>query len=94
MMIYLDTSVVVSLLVHEAKTADVKTWFAAMNDVAVSSNWLISEFSSAISMKMRAREITGEVGAQRMRDVARTRCAHAGSQSHRLSKGLRADDAA
>ena len=57
-MIYLDTSVAVSLLVHEPKTSDVKTWFGRLTSVTVSSDWLISEFASAISIKLRARELS------------------------------------
>ena len=57
-MIYLDTSVAVSLLVPERKTADVKRWFAGLSGISISSDWLISEFASAISIKLRARELS------------------------------------
>ena len=57
-MIYLDTSVAVSLMVSEPKTEDVKIWFAGLTGVLVSSDWLISEFSSAISIKLRTRELS------------------------------------
>ncbi len=57
-MIYLDTSVAVSLLVPELKTADVKRWFAGLSGVSISSDWLLSEFASAISIKLRARELS------------------------------------
>lgn len=57
-MIYFDTSAAVSLLVPEPKTKDVKTWFSGLTGVSVSSDWLISEFASAISIKLRSRELS------------------------------------
>ncbi len=56
-MVYLDTSVAVSLLVPEPKTADVKTWFAGLSETPVSGDWLLSEFASAISIKVRSGEL-------------------------------------
>jgi uncharacterized protein len=57
-MIYLDTSVVVPLLVPEAKTADVTTWFASLGNTPVSSDWLLTEFASAVSIKVRRKELS------------------------------------
>ena len=56
-MICLDTSVAVSLLVSEPRTADVKAWFSGLDDTPVSSDWLLSEFASAISIKVRSKEL-------------------------------------
>ena len=105
-MIYLDTSVAVSLLVPEPKTADVKTWFAGLNDVAVGSDWLISEFASAISIKMRARELTESAarsvrtefkalqeGGLRMLPVSRAAFQKAAELATQHKHGLRAGDA-
>ena len=57
-MIYLDTSVVVPLLVPEAKTADVKAWFASLGSIPVSGDWLLTEFASAVSIKVRRKELS------------------------------------
>ncbi len=57
-MIYLDTSVAVSLLVPEPRTADVKTWFSGLNEIPVSGDWLLTEFDSAVSIKVRAGELS------------------------------------
>ena len=56
-MIYLDTSVAVSLLVPEPRTADVKAWFGGLNEIPVSGDWLLTEFDSAVSIKLRAGEL-------------------------------------
>ena len=66
MMIYLDTSVAVSLLVPEPRTADVKMWFAGLAKIPVSSDWLLTEFDSAISIKMRSGELS-EANAKAVR---------------------------
>ncbi len=105
-MIYLDTSVAVSLLVSEPKTADVKTWFGALSGVAVSSDWLISEFASAISIKQRVRELSESdarlirkefkmlmEGGLRILPVSRTAFHRAAELSMRHNNGLRAGDA-
>ncbi|MBI3523614.1 MAG: type II toxin-antitoxin system VapC family toxin [Betaproteobacteria bacterium] len=65
-MIYLDTSVAVTLLVPEPKTADVKAWFAGLSDILVSGDWLLTEFESAISIKVRSGELS-EASAKAVR---------------------------
>jgi uncharacterized protein len=57
-MVYLDTSVAVALLTPEPRTADVRTWFAGLEDTPVASDWLIAEFASAVSIKLRRGELT------------------------------------
>lgn len=57
-MIYLDTSVVVPLLVPEPRTADAKAWYARLEEVPVGSDWLLSEFTSAIAIKVRRGDLT------------------------------------
>lgn len=57
-MIYLDTSVAVALLVPEPRTADVKSWFAGLVEIPVSGDWLLTEFESAISIKLRSGELS------------------------------------
>lgn len=57
-MIYLDTSVAVALLVPEPRTADVNAWFAGLSEIPASSDWLLTEFASAISIKVRSGELS------------------------------------
>jgi predicted nucleic acid-binding protein len=57
-MVYLDTSVVVALLVREPRSADVQTWFAGLEGMPVGSDWLLSEFASAVAIKVRRGELT------------------------------------
>ncbi len=51
---YLDTSVLVAALTNETATEAVQSWLAArpVNDLRV-SDWVATEFSSALSIKMR-----------------------------------------
>lgn len=64
-MVYLDTSVVVALLVPEPRSADVQSWFASLDGVPVGSDWLLSEFASAVAIKLRRGELT-EAHARRV----------------------------
>ena len=57
-MIYVDTSVIVSLLTVEPKTHEVKAWYAGLSDVPTCSDWLLPEFSSAVSIKVRTGQIS------------------------------------
>ena len=65
-MIYADTSVIVALLTVEPKTPDVTAWYAALKDVPISGDWLLTEFSSAISIKQRTGQLS-EATAKRVR---------------------------
>lgn len=65
-MIYVDTSVIVPLLTTEPKTEAVTAWFAGMRDTPICSDWLLTEFSSAISIKLRTGQIT-EANTKRVR---------------------------
>ena len=56
-MIYVDTSVVVALLTHEPKTRNVTEWYAGLKEVPTVSDWLLAEFSSAISIKVRTSQL-------------------------------------
>lgn len=57
-MLYLDTSVVVPLLTEEPSSEAVATWFDGLDEVPVSSDWLLTEFASAVSMKVRTGQLT------------------------------------
>ena len=57
-MVYVDTSVIVPLLTVEPSTASVTAWFSGLQDMPVSSDWLLTEFSSAISVKVRTGQLS------------------------------------
>lgn len=57
-MIYVDTSVIVPLLTTEPKTEAVTAWFSGLRETPTCSDWLLTEFSSAISIKLRTGQIT------------------------------------
>lgn len=56
-MIYVDTSVLVALLLKEPRSSDVARWYAACEDDLVSATWCITEFASALSIKQRTSQI-------------------------------------
>ncbi len=105
-MIYLDTSVAVALLTPEQRTADARTWFASLEDTPVTSDWLISEFASAIAIKLRRSELTEAhakqvhkefdlltTGGTRLIPVSRTAFRRAAELARQYRHGLRAADA-
>ncbi len=57
-MLYVDTSVVVALLTAEPKTPHVTKWFAELDETPISSDWLLPEFSSAMSIKLRSKQLS------------------------------------
>jgi predicted nucleic acid-binding protein len=65
-MIYVDTSVIVPLLTTEPKTEAVTAWFAGLRETPTCSDWLLTEFASAISIKLRTGSLT-DVIAKRVR---------------------------
>ena len=105
-MIYLDTSVVVPLLVSEPKSQDVKTWYSRLDKVPVASDWLLSEFASAISIKLRSGELKESdakivnrefeamaAGGLRLVPVSRAAFREAARLAQHYKQGLRAGDA-
>jgi predicted nucleic acid-binding protein len=57
-MLYLDTSILVSALTNEADTAAVQAWLAGQvaRDLTI-SDWVVTEFSSAMSIKLRSGQL-------------------------------------
>ena len=104
-MIYVDTSVIVALLTLEPKTQDVIAWYAGLRDTPSCSDWLLTEFSSALSIKLRTGLIN-EVSAKRVRKefallaegglrivpVSRGAFRHAAEMVRLHDHGLRAGD--
>ena len=56
-MIYLDTSVAIPLFIPEPTSDAVDAWFEAFDDTLISSDWILTEFASALSIKVRRTEI-------------------------------------
>lgn len=59
-MCYVDTSVIVAMLTHEPKSAVCIDWFKNQKQPPQSSDWLITEFNSAISLKLRTSQLQAD----------------------------------
>lgn len=62
-MIYVDTSVLVALIVNEPGSATAAAWYEAAQGELVSAAWCVTEFGSALGLKQR----TGQLDAGQAR---------------------------
>jgi len=71
-MYYLDTSLLVSALTTEAKTASVQSWLGeqSASELAI-SEWVITEFSAALSIKLRTGQLDSGTRADALTLFAR-----------------------
>jgi uncharacterized protein len=70
--LYLDTSLLVAALTKEPKTTAVQQWLrdrATMTVVV--SDWVVTEFSAALALKIRTRQITANNRAEALLTFAR-----------------------
>lgn len=72
MTLYLDTSLLVAALTPESKTAGVQRWLHEQSTTALAvSDWTITEFSAALSLKLRERQISADNRADVLAAFAR-----------------------
>lgn len=63
--VYVDTSVLVALIVREPHSAAVARWYGRTRAELVSATWCVTEFASALGIKQR----TGQLDATQAQDA-------------------------
>src|SRR5665213_1618538 len=72
-MLYLDTSLLVAAFVQELKTAVVQPWLEARTDKELAiSDWVITEFSAALSIKTRVGQLRSDLRLNALTTFARS----------------------
>ena len=105
-MIYLDTSAAVPMFVPEPASPAIEAWFESCTEPLVSSDWIVTEFSSALSIKVRKGEISAKQAQAAWKDfdafcnsglrllpVSRKAFAEAAGMARKATSGLRSGDA-
>ena len=105
-MIYLDTSAAVPMFVPEPASPAIEAWFESCTEPLVSSDWIVTEFSSALSIKVRKGEITAKQAQAAWKDfdafcksglrllpVSRKAFAEAAGMTRNAASGLRSGHA-
>jgi uncharacterized protein len=73
-MIYLDTSVLISALTKEARTAAMQVWLLRQGVGQLTiSEWVVTEFSSALAIKQRSAQIDPIMRQAALQEFARLR---------------------
>ena len=104
-MIYLDTSAAVPLFVREPASAAVDAWLESCADPIISSDWVVTEFASALSIKVRRGELSARQARAAWKDfdafcdsglrvlpVSREALRHAATMALNAASGLRSGD--
>lgn len=104
-MVYLDTSVAIPMFVPEPASDAVDAWFESCHEQLIACDWILPEFASALSLKVRRREIKQEQArlawkefqtfsqsGLRLVPVSRQAFEHAAQLVREAVSGLRAGD--
>lgn len=74
MTLYLDTSLLVAALTREVRTRQIQAWLGAQDvDELAISDWVVTEFSAALSRKLRMTQIEAGQRAEALAAFARLR---------------------
>ena len=104
-MIYLDTSAAIPMFVPEPASDAVDAWFESCDDPLISSDWILTEFASALAIKERRGEIDRKQAQTAWKDfesfcqsglrlvpVSRQAFEHAARLARNARSGLRSGD--
>lgn len=105
-MVYLDTSAAVPLFVPEPSSTVVDAWFEGCAEALVSSDWIVTEFASALAIKERIGRLSAAdarlawrefeafcAAGLRLLPVSREAYREAAALARHAGHGLRAGDA-